>query len=150
MYSRVWRRRSRQSSHCRPDRFTQKSFRTARATSRSTMQHSGETLPDKCPCCNNPWARATADLFAKMCAECTETTTSKNTTNSDGFGLSRDNLDESVDRTSNFLSLGQWQLDEGKSHSERISQLEYLFEFARGVARTMQGNLGRLGKVYCQ
>ena len=24
----------------------------------------------KCPCCNNPWAAATGDLFAKLCAEC--------------------------------------------------------------------------------
>lgn len=27
----------------------------------------------KCPCCNNPWASATGELFAKMCGECVET-----------------------------------------------------------------------------
>jgi putative endopeptidase len=27
----------------------------------------------KCPCCNNPWAAATGELFAKMCEECVET-----------------------------------------------------------------------------
>jgi predicted metalloendopeptidase len=27
----------------------------------------------KCPCCNNPWAAATGDFFAKLCSECEET-----------------------------------------------------------------------------
>lgn len=41
----------------------------------------------QCPCCDNPWARATGDWFAKLCQECDETTMDR------GVGLSRSNVD---------------------------------------------------------
>ena len=41
----------------------------------------------KCPCCENPWAAATGDFFARLCQECDETTADS------GAGLSRSNMD---------------------------------------------------------
>ena len=59
------------------------------------------TTTPKCPCCNNPWARATGDVFAQMCGECqTSTTEEKDKTPS--FGLSRSNMDETVSPNDNF------------------------------------------------
>ena len=43
--------------------------------------------PQKCPCCNNPWSNG--EFFAKICQECT-------TTQPQGHGLSRDNMDFTV------------------------------------------------------
>ena len=58
----------------------------------------------KCPCCNNPWAAATGDMFAKICQECEE---SPETT---GKGLSRKNMDFDVHPKTNFYQYanGSW------------------------------------------
>lgn len=58
------------------------------------------TTPNvKCPCCNNPWAAATGDFFAKFCTDCQE-----------GKGLSRSNMDLDVAPKSNFYlyANGNW------------------------------------------
>ena len=39
--------------------------------SNTTTQEESSSSP-KCPCCNNPWAAATGDIFAKLCLECKE------------------------------------------------------------------------------
>lgn len=68
--------------------------------------------PEKCPCCDNPWARATGDLFAKLCVECEPS--DKKTTTSDkkepSFGLSRANMDLTVKPQDNFFEYanGSW------------------------------------------
>lgn len=58
----------------------------------------------KCPCCNNPWAAATGDFFAKLCMECEEKTPGQ------GRGLSRANMDLSVSPADNFYQYasGTW------------------------------------------
>jgi putative endopeptidase len=60
----------------------------------------------KCPCCNNPWAAATGDMFAKICQECETTTTSEE----DGKGLDRSNMDFEVHPKENFYQYanGSW------------------------------------------
>lgn len=57
--------------------------------------------PTKCPCCDNPWSRATGELFAQMCGPCST---------KQSFGLSRSNLDETVDPATDFFlySNGGW------------------------------------------
>lgn len=67
----------------------------------------------KCPCCDNPWARATGDLFAQMCGECATTTSTdkdKNSTAAVDFGLSRSNMDWTMDPSLNFYQYanGTW------------------------------------------
>ena len=32
----------------------------------------------KCPCCNNPWSKGTADMFSQLCAMCEEETKTGN------------------------------------------------------------------------
>jgi putative endopeptidase len=61
-----------------------------------------------CPCCDNPWARATGDLFAKLCGDCEKT--SGLASANPQFGLSRDNIDESIDKKMNFYlwANGSW------------------------------------------
>jgi putative endopeptidase len=57
----------------------------------------------KCPCCNNPWATATGDFFARICQECEETSTVEK-------GLSRSNMDFSVHPRNDFYlyANGNW------------------------------------------
>jgi len=58
----------------------------------------------QCPCCDNPWARATGDWFAKLCQECDETTMDR------GVGLSRSNMDFDVHPRDDFYlyANGSW------------------------------------------
>eukprot|EP00536_Pseudo-nitzschia_multiseries_P000679 jgi/Psemu1/300261/fgenesh1_kg.8_\ len=51
----------------------------------SSESHIEET---KCPCCDNPWAAATGDFFARLCQECEE-----NPVVERDVGLSRSNMD---------------------------------------------------------
>lgn len=64
------------------------------------------TAEVKCPCCNNPWAAATGDFFAKLCQEC-------DAKPEEGVGLSRSNMDFSVSPAENFYQYanGQWMKD---------------------------------------
>jgi putative endopeptidase len=57
----------------------------------------------KCPCCSNPWAVATGDFFAKLCAECEDRETP-------GVGLSRSNMDFDIHPKDNFYKYanGNW------------------------------------------
>jgi putative endopeptidase len=57
----------------------------------------------KCPCCNNPWAAATGDFFAKFCQVC-------ETEEPQGNGLSRSNMDFDIHPKDNFYlySNGNW------------------------------------------
>lgn len=57
----------------------------------------------KCPCCDNPWGRATGDFFAKLCVECEEK-------EPEDKGLSRSNMDFEVSPSENFYnySNGGW------------------------------------------
>ncbi len=57
----------------------------------------------KCPCCNNPWAAATGDFFAKLCMECEVQQTP-------GTGVSRSNMDFDVHPKENFYlyANGKW------------------------------------------
>jgi putative endopeptidase len=58
----------------------------------------------KCPCCNNPWSKATGDLFAKLCETCTNEEQKQSLSSSVGTAaISRDNLDESVAPSANFF-----------------------------------------------
>lgn len=68
------------------------------------------TDPQKCPCCDNPWARATGDLFAQMCGECTTTTTTAAEKKPVEFGLSRTNMDLTTSPNDNFYQYanGTW------------------------------------------
>jgi len=58
----------------------------------------------KCPCCENPWAAATGDFFARLCQECDETTVES------GAGLSRSNMDFDVHPRDDFYlyANGSW------------------------------------------
>jgi putative endopeptidase len=62
----------------------------------------------KCPCCNNPWAAATSDFFAKLCDECVVVDKPEG-----GKGLSRNNMDFSVSPADNFYDYanGTWMKD---------------------------------------
>lgn len=55
---------------------------------------------EKCPCCDNPWARATGDLFAKMCEGCNSSAGGKIAIAT--FGLSKDNMDLTIQPHENF------------------------------------------------
>jgi putative endopeptidase len=57
----------------------------------------------KCPCCNNPWAAATGDFFAKLCTECESQETQ-------GQALSRSNMDFDIHPKDNFYNYanGNW------------------------------------------
>jgi len=57
-----------------------------------------------CPCCENPWAAATGDFFAKLCQECDETAEKKD------IGLSRSNMDFDVHPKDDFYiyANGSW------------------------------------------
>ncbi|CAB9514330.1 Endothelin-converting enzyme-like 1 [Seminavis robusta] len=59
--------------------------------------------PYKCPCCNNPWAAATGEFFAKLCEPCQET-------NQKNEAISRENMDPNTLPSSNFFkySNGTW------------------------------------------
>ena len=61
------------------------------------------TAPPKCPCCNNPWAAATGDLFAKLCQTCEERTP-------EDMALNRANMDFDVSPQDNFYMYanGNW------------------------------------------
>lgn len=51
----------------------------------------------KCPCCDNPWSRATGDFFAKLCETCEEKQPEENK------GLSRSNMDFEQKPSENFF-----------------------------------------------
>lgn len=53
-------------------------------------------MSTKCPCCENPWSRATGDFFAKLCERCEEK-------EPEGTGLSRSNMDFEVPPSENFF-----------------------------------------------
>jgi len=63
--------------------------------------------PEKCPCCNNPWAAATGDFFAqmKMCAACDENETKEEKHEEVGFGV-----DTSISPADDFYNYanGKW------------------------------------------
>jgi predicted metalloendopeptidase len=63
-----------------------------------------------CECCNNPWARATGDFFAKLCMDCDDDKTKTSAAAPVEFGLSRDNMDLSVKPSDNFFEYanGNW------------------------------------------
>lgn len=50
----------------------------------------------KCPCCDNPWSRATGDFFAKLCETCEEK-------EPEDKGLSRSNMDFEQKPSDNFF-----------------------------------------------
>eukprot|EP00545_Synedropsis_sp_CCMP1620_P006682 CAMPEP_0119002970 /NCGR_PEP_ID=MMETSP1176-20130426/269_1 /TAXON_ID=265551 /ORGANISM="Synedropsis recta cf, Strain CCMP1620" /LENGTH=731 /DNA_ID=CAMNT_0006954519 /DNA_START=106 /DNA_END=2301 /DNA_ORIENTATION=- len=59
----------------------------------------------KCPCCKNPWAAATSELFAKLCVECDAPQPKEGTS-----GLSRTNMDLDTSPNDNFYQYanGTW------------------------------------------
>ena len=61
--------------------------------------------PYSCPCCKNPWAAATGDLFAKLCAECEPVQNDKET-----MAIDRGNMNTEVLPSANFYqySNGKW------------------------------------------
>jgi putative endopeptidase len=63
-----------------------------------------DDVEGKCPCCNNPWAKATGELFASLCGACA-TTTAESTR-----GLSRLNMKLDLDPADNFYQYanGGW------------------------------------------
>ena len=63
----------------------------------------------KCPCCNNPWAQATGEFFAKLCVEC-EPAEEKEKDASDVMGIDRANMDPAMLPSQNFYqySNGTW------------------------------------------
>lgn len=66
------------------------------------MSSLASNQPEKCPCCNNPWAAATGDFFAQMCATCDET---KEVEKEVGFGV-----DTSISPADDFYKYanGKW------------------------------------------
>lgn len=64
----------------------------------------------KCPCCNNPWARATGGTFAMLCATCEEDGKNETDDSSKDTGLSKDNMDETISPQDNFFQYanGGW------------------------------------------
>lgn len=54
------------------------------------------TADTKCPCCDNPWSRATGDFFAKLCETCEEK-------EPHDAGLSRKNMDFEQKPSENFF-----------------------------------------------
>mmetsp|Transcript_23519 Transcript_23519/g.65278 ORF Transcript_23519/g.65278 Transcript_23519/m.65278 type:complete len:725 (-) Transcript_23519:130-2304(-) len=68
----------------------------------SKLSHSEDT---KCPCCDNPWAAATGEFFARLCQECEE-----NPVGEKDFGLSRSNMDFDVHPKDDFYlyANGSW------------------------------------------
>ena len=66
----------------------------------------------KCPCCNNPWSKGTADMFSQLCAMCEETKTNDNDEQKPLKipGLDPSNMDLSVKPSDNFYlySNGGW------------------------------------------
>jgi predicted metalloendopeptidase len=76
-----------------------------------TMATNSTLATEKCPCCDNPWSRATGDFFAKLCVECDDDKgTNKDKTAPVEFGLSRQNMDLSVSPSDNFFvyANGSW------------------------------------------
>lgn len=63
------------------------------------------TAETKCPCCDNPWGRATGEFFAKLCVECEEK-------ESEDKGLSRKNMDFVTKPSENFYAYanGGWMI----------------------------------------
>lgn len=72
----------------------------------TAQQHVDEA---KCPCCDNPWAAATGDFFAKLCQDCNESSGSSTLENK-GVGLSRSNMDFDVHPRDDFYlyANGNW------------------------------------------
>lgn len=66
----------------------------------------------KCPCCNNPWAAATSELFAKLCSECT-TNNKDNKENDKSNSSLKQYLDESISPSDDFYHYanGTWIKD---------------------------------------
>lgn len=72
---------------------------------------SNDAGTEKCPCCDNPWSRATGDFFAKLCVECDDDDgKDKDAAKAAQFGLSRDNMDLTVKPSENFFEYanGSW------------------------------------------
>jgi len=65
------------------------------------------TTPPKCPCCNNPWAAATSEMFAQMCVSCEEEQKDENEKDTKNL---RQYLDESVNPSQDFYHYanGTW------------------------------------------
>ena len=71
----------------------------------------------RCPCCDNPWSRATGAFFAQMCAECETADKKKDKGDSSSSsltlirGLDRTNIDLTTDPTHNFYQYanGNWR-----------------------------------------
>ena len=63
----------------------------------------------KCPCCNNPWAAATGDIFAKLCADCS-TSNGEETKEEKKKSSLRRYLDETVSPKDDFYHYanGTW------------------------------------------
>jgi len=67
----------------------------------------------KCPCCDNPWSRGTADMFSQLCAMCDEKKTAVEEEKEEPLvvpGLDPSNMDPSVRPSDNFYmySNGGW------------------------------------------
>jgi predicted metalloendopeptidase len=71
-----------------------------------------EEHPTKCPCCNNPWAAATGDFFAKFCQVCETKDPNDDSTSGGGpvGGLDRSNMNFDVLPKDNFYQYanGAW------------------------------------------
>jgi len=67
--------------------------------------------PPTCPCCNNPWAAATGELFAKLCEDCEASSPNNKAaaTADDSLSL-RSHMDFSVPPGTNFFqyAAGTW------------------------------------------
>jgi len=71
-------------------------------TSPSTL-HEDELDGTKCPCCNNPWAAATGDLFAKMCVACDDDDDA-NKKGTEPKGLDLTDFDPAISPADNFYT----------------------------------------------
>ncbi len=73
----------------------------------STTESIVDDIP-KCPCCNNPWAAATSEIFAKLCADCD--TSNNKTEKAVTTSSLKQFLDETISPTNNFYHYanGSW------------------------------------------
>lgn len=99
----------------------------------------------KCPCCNNPWAAATGDFFARICQECEDDGSSPR-------GLSRSNMDFDVHPKDDFYlyANGNWlkqnPIPAGYPNwnsflTLHVQSQENLREILEGLARNEAGDV---------
>lgn len=74
---------------------------------KTTTKHEENDDGTKCPCCNNPWAAATGDLFAKLCEACND---DEDDETKEVNSFDPNNIDNAISPSDNFYmhSNGVW------------------------------------------